>query len=76
MFETFPEFADLPMAQKVVDEGTKIDEIAKLALLKLKIHYSDVYRSIKTYQAAMFILNQQKKTVKNLHNAGVMEDKE
>jgi hypothetical protein len=76
MFETFPEFADLDMAQTVVDEGRRIDEVAKLALLNLKVKYSKVYRAIKTYQAAMFILNQQRKTVKNLHNAGVMEDKE
>jgi len=64
------------MAQSVVDEGQEIDQVAKLELLKLKIRYSDVYRAIKTYQAATFMLNQQTKTVKNLHNAGVMEDKE
>lgn len=76
MFEAFPEFADLKMAQRIIAEGAELEKSAKKCRLSIKVRYSDIYRSVKTWQASRFVLNKKLKIIESLKSAGVMEDKE
>jgi len=76
MLEIFPEFAKLQCTKQVLAKANDLEKVAKAASLEIKISYSDIYKSIKTYQAANYLLNQDLKIVNELNKTGVMEEKE